>query len=297
MKNFIIFSNGYDEKNGGVIVLHLLCHLLNQQGQKAFLWPAYKPIFDFKSPLKSILKYFKYFKKSIRRPYQTAPDFTTPIAKKIDLYDAICLYPEIVDGNPLMAKNIVRWFLHKPGFHSNKINYGENELYFFYQHIFNDTSINPNSDHLLRPMLIRDDLYFQTNFASRTGSCTILRKGKHRKIVNDLTQSIIVDEMPHEELANIFNHVKYCISYDMHTLYLQYAALCGCIPVVIAEDGVSKEEWQPNENFRFGVAYGFEDIDYAIQTQHLVLPFLQSEIIAANQSVSDFIIACQKHFS
>jgi hypothetical protein len=35
-------------------------------------------------------------------------------------------FKEQVFGNPLNAKNIVRWMLHTPGFHTGKKYYGSN---------------------------------------------------------------------------------------------------------------------------------------------------------------------------
>ncbi len=40
---FIIFAPTYDENIGGVILLHKLCHLLNANGIKSFLFPFFTP--------------------------------------------------------------------------------------------------------------------------------------------------------------------------------------------------------------------------------------------------------------
>ena len=83
--------------------------------------------------LKEVLP--KFFSKLIRQPFRrfkTSERFVSKILKKFpgkfDLSDLIVIYPEIVFGNPLGAKNVVRWFLHNPGFFSGKIYYGQNTL-------------------------------------------------------------------------------------------------------------------------------------------------------------------------
>lgn len=295
-KNFIIFSAGYDEKVGGLIVLHRLCDLLNREGQKAFVWPFDKPVWDASQALKSTYRIIRYWVENDISRYKVFDKFITPIAKYSDFKNSIVIYPEIVNGNPLLAKNIVRWFLHKPGYHTGIINYGKNELYFYYQKAFNDEELNLKSKNLLQTVLVRDDIYYQKNHGPREGTCYILKKGKDREIVHDIKTSILIDNMTHEEIAEVFNRVEMCISYDLYTMYSRYAAMCGCISVVIPEKGLTKEEWKPEDEGRYGVAYGFEDIDHAVKTQKLVLPTLKAQETNANKTVKKFIKKCESYF-
>lgn len=295
-RKFIIYTGSYNENNGGIIALHKLCDLLNRAGQNAYLWNWDKPVFHAKNPWNYIKKYIKYFRRTVFHPFQYMTDFITPIASYKDLKDSIIIYPELIHGNPLKAENVVRWFLHKPGYHSGQTLYGENELYFFYQSVFNDPKINPHDDHFLQTIFIRDDIYYQTNFAQRHGTCYILRKGKGRTIIHDLNDSILVDDLSHKEMAKIFNQVKMCISYDTYTMYSRFAALCGAISVIVPEEGISKEEWQHEEINRYGLAYGFDDISYAIQTHHLLLPTVKKQEEEANKTVITLIEKCNAHF-
>jgi hypothetical protein len=144
---------------------------------------------------------------------------------------------------------------------------------------------------------MRNDIYQQTNFGKRSGTCYILRKGKGRPIVHDLTDSTLVDDFNHVEMAAIFNQVEMCISYDPYTMYSRYAALCGAISVIIPENGLTKEAWKSDEQQRYGLAYGFDDIPYACQTQPLLLANLQEREIQADQSVKNFIARCNDFFS
>ncbi|MDD5159206.1 MAG: hypothetical protein PHI47_04090 [Sulfuricurvum sp.] len=295
-QKYIIYTGSFNIKIGGIIALHRLCDLLNQNNEKAFLWNWDKPIFSRKRPIEFIIKYLKYFRRNLRHPFQFMPNFNTPMARFNDIKNSIVIYPETIDGNPLNADYVVRWFLHKPGYHTGKILYGHNELYFFYQTVFNNTEINPHKDHLLQTIFILDDIYKQTNFGSRKGTCYILRKGKGRTIVHDLNDSILVDELSHEEMAKIFNQVEMCISYDTYTMYSQFAALCGAISVIIPEENVSKTEWYPDEKIYYGLAYGFDNIPYALATRSLLLPTLKEQEKKANQTVHNFIQKCNEYF-
>jgi hypothetical protein len=142
-------------------------------------------------------------------------------------------------------ENVVRWLLHKPGFHKGTIGFGPNDRFFFAQPAFNDPKLNPDESNLLKMVVLRDDMYRQTNFGPRRGTCYFLRKGKGRPIVHDLTDSQCVDGLSHEQLVEVFNRVEMCISYDPYTVYSYYAALCGCVSVIVPLEGISKEEWYP----------------------------------------------------
>lgn len=296
-KNYIIFTCSYDDNNGGVVVLHQLCDLLNKCGEKAFIWNCHKPIFSTKHIFKTILKYMKYFRKNLKYGFKTNPLLDTPVATKHDLMNSIVIYAEVVDGNPLNAKHVIRWLLHKPGFNSaGRINYGNDELFFFYLKAYDDARFNKDGDNLLHIENTRSNIYKPLNNSIRKGTCYILRKGKNREIVHDTKNSILIDGKSHEEIAEIFNSVEYCISYDTYTMYSVYAVMCGCISIIVPEKGVSKKEWQPNEEDCYGLAYGFDDIEYALNTRELLLNKLQNMEYDSLENVKVFINKSKDYF-
>lgn len=294
-QKFIVYAPPYDERIGGSIVLHKLCDLLNECGQEAYLWPFGK---EYEAPL-SIVEYFRRalteMLKFIRFGgyYTRCNSFNTPYAKKKDLIDAIVIYPEIVDGNPLQADKVVRWFLHKPGFHTSKVNYGDNELYFYFQKVFNDFKINKALDNQLMIIDFKADIYRQINFGERSGRCFVLRKGKHRKKIHNIKKDEVVDELSHKEMAAIFNKVEYCYSYDMYTMYSFYASLCGCKSIVIPSEGVSVEQWQPVKELRWGVAYGEQDVERALKTKGQRVEYMKNKEHENVESVNKFISKSQ----
>jgi hypothetical protein len=295
-RKIVVFAGPFDENIGGVIALHRLCDLLNREGCEAFLWPEKRPVFDPARPLHSAWRMFRHFRRRKNRRYATGPGFQTPVAQYADLRQAIVVYPEVVEGNPLRAKHVVRWLLHKPGFHTGQARFGADDRFFFYQKAFDDAALNPDGDNLLKTVFVRDDIYRQVNFGERSGTCYFLRKGKGREIVHDLSDSVLVDGLSHAELAPIFNRVQTCISYDAYTMYSMFAALCGCLSVVLPEDGVSKEQWYPDPRDRYGLAYGFDDAAHAVRTRHLLLPHLKSQESLANESVRAFMAKCALYF-
>ena len=296
---YIIYTSSFDEKSGGVIALHLLCHLLNEKGEDAYVWPM-----EWVAPGKNILRNIKAFLLSFMKflpkkhgYFAVHSGFNTPIAKYADFKKAIAVYPEVVSGNPLGSESVVRWFLNKPGFLTSEVTYGNRELYFFYNIQFNDKTFNVDENRLLKTIYVMNDVYKRSNFESREGTCYILRKGMNRHLVHDVESSILIDGLSHQDTADIFNKVKYCISYDTQTMLSKYAAMCGCISIVIPEEGVTMEQWRPKVRDRYGVAYGFDDLEWALSTMDNVLIDFNEQIDMTNDQVNRFIQKCEEFFS
>jgi hypothetical protein len=276
---YVIYAPDYNTNIGGVIVLHKLCHLLNQKNEKAVIWPYGLSKFNNPSAITFI----------------TNPVFNTPLAKQEDLDSAIVIYPEVVDGNPLSANKVIRWFLHKPGYHTGRVDYGSNELYFFYQEAFNDESINKDKSNLLKIIHFQKEIYYQKNFSQRDGVCYLLRKGKNRTLVHNTKEAILIDNLSHNEIAEIFNKCERFISYDLYSMYSEYAAVCGCISIVVPEKELSKTMWLKS-NDRPGIAYGFQDIEYALTTRKYVKTKLEEAEDETNANLILFIKKSKSFF-
>lgn len=299
--DFIIYSRDFDPNIGGWIALHRLCDLINRAGRTAYIYPI-TPTFPRKQSLLGLVRSAYTFCQVLKIKsgigFRTFPGFLTPLkVTKNNIENAVVVYPEIIAGNPLGAKNVVRWLMHKPGFWTGVVDYGPEDLVFYFQEAFYCKQLAQPNAGQLQVLHLRDDIYRQTNFGKRTGTCYILRKGAKRKPVHDLNDSTLIDGLTHEQIAAVFNRVQMCISYDPYTLYSAYAALCGCTSVVMPEDGVDEAVWQPMEELRLGIAYGFDKIDWAKSTQHRVLAGLKQIERNSNRSVNEFIRKCDEYFT
>lgn len=300
-KKFLICAPSYSQNNGGAIVLHKLCHLINLLGREAYVFPLVENLelnkFNYKTTL------IKFFKKHIREPfrkYKTNPDFISPIKKKIPKGDDwIVIYPEITFGNPLNMKNIVRWFLHNPGFHSGNIYFGPNEFHirfasWFKEFAYPESTLSPSYLQIFHSPL---HLYNLENANPiRAGSAYCVRKGSHKKISHELDNSILIDGLKHEVIAEIFKKVKTFISYDSNTAYSYYAALCGCDSIVIPDEGVTEDEWMPDPENRYGLAYGWNNIDKARKTRHLLESRFQKFESQSQENVILFLKEVDRFF-
>lgn len=304
MKKFLICSPGYNPINGGAIALHKLCDLINIAGERAYLYPMVDNLELNKFNYPKVL--FKFFKNQIRstyRPFKVNQSFNTPVLKNLNsiknLEDWIVVYPEITFGNPLNAKNVVRWMLHNPGFHTQKIYYQPNELYFKFNSAIEEFHFPGSTTSLNELKVIHYPTEHYNIFGAsenRKGTAYCLRKGANKEIVHDLNGSILIDGLSHEAVAKIFKQVKTFISYDTYTAYSIFAVLCGCQSVVIPDPGIEEEQWYPNASDRFGLAYGFKNISKAEMTKHLVLEHITKEQKKSYSNVQKFIFECQSFF-
>lgn len=276
-KKFLIFSEPYDELSGGFVVLHKLCSILNQLGFESYMYPYFdhteinKCNYFRRHYILTKLRVKNYF-----RGYKTNPAFTTPVysGPKNDCWkDWIVIYPEVVFGNPLNAKNVIRWLLHNPGFHSGEVHYGSDELYFKFNTAINDFSFpgSETSTKLLKVIHYPMESYnIRDAESNRAGTAYCIRKGSYKKIAHDLENSILIDGKSHDEVAKIFKRVKTFISYDSYTAYSIFAVLCGCESIVVPDEGVDEKQWYENPKDRYGLSYGFSNIARAKKTSHLV---------------------------
>jgi hypothetical protein len=290
---FIVWAPPFDEDSGGSIALHLLCHRLNGIGHQALLWPGDRPLVRLGDGAGRLWWGVRRALSGKTGRYQSP--FSNRVARPSDLADAITVYPEIVSGNPLGSGHVVRWFLNRPGRLTGRTGYGSGELYFFYQDVFNDADINPDPDNRLTLMWY-NDAYQDTHRDTRNGSCYLLRKGAGRTISHDLSSSVLIDSLSHSEKAHLFNIKEYLYSYDLYTMYATYAAACGCIPVIVPEAGLSKLDWYPNEEDRYGLAYGEEDIGWAIETRTALLDRLKARREAEDEMLLAFVRKCFDRF-
>jgi hypothetical protein len=111
------------------------------------------------------------------------------------------------------------------------------------------------------------DLYNNKNVGDvRSGVAYCVRKGKIKDIPLDLSNAFLIDNLKHKEIAKIFKKVKYFISFDPYTAFSRYAALCGCISIVVPYENLSEEEWISDPVMRYGISYGFASVDEALLT-------------------------------
>lgn len=295
---FIIFAYDYDESIGGTVVLHYLCHMLNKLGAKAYLMPA------FNSYTINFLSWAQEVQESIVERYRistlrlkTNENWDTPIyperLDEISLKEnVVAIYPEIIFGNPLKAKNVTRWLLHHPGFHTKDAYYTANEVQFRFEDWIKPLNLpwlEISKNNLNVIAVPWDKYYIKEDGHARTGTAYAIRKGKNKKISHDIRNSILIDDKPHEEVAKIFKSVKQFISYDTKTFYSSLALLSGCESIVIPDDNVTIDEWDSSGIGRLGIAYGWDDLKRAKATKNERINLLKESESKSVESIKEFM--------
>jgi hypothetical protein len=211
--------------------------------------------------------------------------------------NAIMIYPEVVTGNPYGAKNVVRWLLNDPMATIGISPDFEGEHLFtycdFYKGIYADRIIGE-----LSTFDLRIDSYVDKGKHIKGKTCYTIRKGTRTvrdKHPEDAIQILdYQDQQLGEDLIKIFDECETFISYDANTFLSVHAALRGCNSIVIPYEGVSKEQWRDNAIYlKYGIAYGCDDLDYAIQTRPLIKDYLRLYELKSDLQVKMFIEFCK----
>lgn len=304
MNSIVVHAPSFNETSGGCIVLHYLVDRLRRLGFDAYVYPILKleeyPEWPNLSPIRRTVIFIKNVLRRLLlvKRFKTSPSMDTPIASKKILRDAVIVYPEIISGNPLNAKHVVRWLLHKPGFFREHVVFGKDELTFFYQPAFIEGCEWVDPDNMLKVNWVRNDVYFNRGLTKRSGACRLIRKGNltESKIPDD-DEAVIIDGMSHVEMAEIFNRTKFLFCHDPYTMYCYYAVLCGCVPIIIPHDSLSKEDWRSTNLFKYGIAYGLDEAQWAENTRDELIGEFSELKLTEDEMINKFVKKISIHFS
>ena len=183
---YIIVAPAYTRRSAGIVVLHELQKWLIRSGKDAM-------VMHFNDPF--------------------------PIED-----DDIVVYPEIICGNPLKAKRVVRYILNEPGKLGGDKNYDITEILVAYNPDFSKFS----GDHYLEIPIIED--FFTNRGNERVIDCFWVGKGTNNNHPATSGSIEITYQWPatRRELAELLNRTRTFYCYDEKTHLLTEAMLCGC---------------------------------------------------------------------
>ena len=207
---YYIYAPSWTHKSSGVRVLHLLCHALNESGHKAFLWPDNGNLYAVNPHLNTPLLCNK-------------PEFQN-FYNNTEI-GFIAVYPDIVRGNPLNAKKVVRYLLAPAGAYGGDATFpATDKVYGYCSHIHTPTLCLPTFDPII----------FYDTYQYRQGTCFYSHKYEmHGNQLLPITQhSARICGTP-EEVAGMLQKAKVCYVYEMSEIIV-LARMCGC-PVEIVQ--------------------------------------------------------------
>lgn len=201
---YYIVSPSYNNMSSGVRSLHLLCHALNESGMVARMAP-------------------------VGETFYVNHNLNTPVCAAWDQFiDPIVIYPDIIKGNPLGAKHVVRYLMAERGKYGGDKEFPETDQVW--------GALPSLADNVLRIPVCDTNIFYDDN-QLRKGTC--FYSHKYDKILGykllPLTDGMTRLEGSLEELANILRRSERCYVYEM-TSAMTEAALCGCPVTLIKTD-------------------------------------------------------------
>jgi O-antigen biosynthesis protein len=263
----------------GVRCLHLLCHHLNRLGYRSYVGT------------------------------QVAnPNLDTPFAdaEMIDKFErnglrSIVIYPDIVAGNPLHAKRIVRYLLNRPGYFTGvgAETYGEGDFFLHYANEFRPAGLQSQQ---LRIPLVDQEIYrlpeqpiMRDTFAVYTARHPLDAASFPSWITKPEIISSGAPRSP-RSLASLYQRSRALITGERTAACLE-AMHCGC-PVIIV----------PNESFNhkpvvefydgcgFCIGFDRDGLEHATHTTALALRKYQARLRGLDGSIEDFVENACRYF-
>jgi hypothetical protein len=299
--NFIIqlFEPLTEMSSGGYIALHRLAYKLAERGNdvQIFCEPGYPH-----PNIKVINSTVTYTNGGLMQNY-TWEGFHYP------LKNTISIYPQTSWYNSFNTEHVVRWILYDTQ-QEIESTYGENDVYFNYLN-FNTFKLVP-----YRKMTVLDyrlDSMYVTNTGKRKSFCHIIHKNTPpggEKIFDDLKSFNLTDwrtKGDYDYLREMFNQYEYFLTYDQKTYFSVMATLCGCKTIILNPG--TPYEWATNANIenngqneitptefrlnnylqQFGIAYGWDDLQWAKDTISLSRDYIGQLEIIDNKNIDNFI--------
>lgn len=201
------------------------------------------------------------------------------------------VYPERLDGNPLQAKNVVRWLLNVPGARGGSMKYGENDLFFHFGPNFRTKAFQ--SSGLLRVHDFELGV-FKKSKRKRLGIAIIIRKSRSYRKSHSLEKVGVpvvdfISDLKRDQVAKFMNSLLVFVSYDTESFHSVQAALSGALSVVVPRRELTRSDFYRSEIMKYGVAYGFRGVPWAILTRHKVESHLRAVEEKDLKTVTDFV--------
>ena len=211
----------------------------------------------------------------------------------------VVIYPEVVEGNPLRAKNVVRWLLHKPGFFSgsNWLPPKKDLVFHFGERCLTEGVASAGRLWVTRPLLE----VFKNNTWFRWRVVFLIRKSwKYgtRKWMPKLGfrgVDDVAEQGPHE-WARFLRSTLVLVSYDTETFHSVQAAMAGSLSIVVPNSTLTRQDHYARPWMKYGVAYGLRGIPYALMTRSKVRGHLEQMMSEEDESVSRFVKLTKEHF-
>lgn len=240
-KPYLIVTPDYVEQSAGIRVMHKLVSLLNARGHEAYSSAV-------------VTGY----------PGERVPHSQAKFEWLAKV--SIVIYPDIVHGNPLNSRYVVRYALNTPGRLGGDAVYPPDVPCFAYSNLF--APALKRCDGVVQIETIEEDIFTNHGSEARPLTCWYMGKAEGRVVRVDAAETgYQITRFPRwpnsrRALADLFNKSHALYTYDGCTALMDEARLCGC-PVVV----MPNYEWTREKlGEQPGLAFNMNDLPLASNT-------------------------------
>ena len=206
-------------------------------------------------------------------------------------------------GEHTFAKDIPNFINNSENIVRHLVNYQvksypkENKLYQLskYFNVLNEQKVDG-----YMPILNIDFNIFKNHNLPRSGRCYLIKGEEyitgqhmyHTSSDTNLDNYWVYGENKMKYLAEMFNKHEVFFTYNTQTFISVLAALCGCVSIIIPHPNTSKEKLLNFPQNKFGISYGFDDIQHSIDTLHLVKENVELCLLDNRKHLKQFTSNC-----
>jgi hypothetical protein len=277
--NFVVFSQfpQYIDYIGSSTVSHTLANELSLLGESAFIYAN-------------------------ETPYKQVPCIPWGSEINYDNENTIFILPAGA-GDHTFTQNIPSFINNSQNIVRHLVNYQVkqypegNKLYQLSKYF---TTLDNQKVDGYMPILNIDFNTFKNHNLPRSGRCYLIKGEEYlegQPIYHNSSDTNLDNYWAYKGdrmlyLAEMFNKHEIFFTYNTQTFISVLAAMCGCISVILPHPNTNKEKLLKFPQNKFGISYGFEDIDHSINTLHLVEKNLQLCLVDNRNHTKQFIADC-----
>lgn len=250
---YIIQASDYYNGSAGIRNYHRLCRDLNNLGYKCYI------IADVVNPEWNTPKY------SDLNPRQRRILFSGPVN---------IIYSEVVRGNPLNGKRIIRYLQQYPGFLGGDTIFDKSVIVFSYSKDF--MIPGQPEENILAGSIIELELFnlegigerdYETYYFGKMDWNNNIKRGIRESANVKIIKRLPTIPSTRKGVADLLKNSKILYCYDDLTVMIEEARLCGC-PVVVYSNRFQREYYKNNPGGDGGIALDNtpEEIKYAKST-------------------------------
>ena len=303
---FVVCVDRYHYNSGGNHVLHILAQMLHDFGEEVYTFGVGRPGFDYKvleienfDPVDSLMNTL---------------DENNQILTKLDYSSTIFICFGLFNLKYLKGKKVARWiqffdqdivydddslvFFQYPAYNTQKRNFDGylNIIDFQVDYWYKDAYKRPYFTYLCKKASWSDPNLEQTAQKALSKAASIFGDKEYLNL-EPLAglKNFLKDEekLIKPKIRNAFQRTAQFICFDNSTSHSVFASLCGADSIIVPNTNINPEEYRNSlEYLKYGVAYGFDDLDHMYKTKHLVKQHITDLYNRSFDDVKNFIKTC-----